>query len=58
MALHIIGIVVGLIGLFWGVWASQIKKFPLNLVGGIVSIACLLLAIVSVVLLCVPEFFG
>jgi len=57
LALHIVGIAVGLVGLFWGFWASQVKKFPVNLIGGIVSISCLLLAVVSVVLLCVPGFF-
>jgi len=57
MYLYIAGIAVGLVGLFWGFYASQVKAFPTNVVGGIVSIGCLLLTIVSVVLLCVPGFF-
>jgi len=58
MGLYVAGIAVGLVGLFWGVYASQVKRFPANIVGGIVSIGCLVLAIVSVLLLCVPDFFG
>jgi len=57
MYLYIAGIAVGLVGLFWGFYASQAKAFPTNIVGGVVSIGCLLLTIVSVVLLCVPGFF-
>jgi len=57
MYLYIAGIAVGLVGLFWGFYASQSKTFPANFVGGVVSIGCLLLTIVSVVLLCVPGFF-
>lgn len=57
MYLYIAGIAVGLVGLFWGFYACQVKAFPTNVVGGVVSIGCLLLTIVSVVLLCVPGFF-
>jgi len=57
MALFVVGIAVGLVGLFWGFYASQVKAFPTNVVGGIVSIGCLVLTIVSVLLLCVPGFF-
>ena len=57
MALYVAGIAIGLVGLFWGFYASQVKAFPTNVVGGIVSIGCLLLTIVSVLLLCVPGFF-
>ena len=57
MALYIAGIAVGLVGLFWGFYSSQVKAFPTNVVGGIVSLGCLLLTIASVLLLCVPGFF-
>jgi len=58
MGLYIAGIAVGLFGLFWGFYASQVKRFPVNMVGGIVAVGCLVLTIVSVILLCVPDFFG
>lgn len=58
MGFYIAGIIVGLAGLFWGFWASQVKPFPINLVGGIVSVICLLLALICVVLVCVPDFLG
>jgi len=58
MGLYIAGIAVGLFGLFWGFYASQVKRFPVNMVGGIVAVGCFVLTIVSVLLLCVPDFFG
>jgi len=58
LGFYIAGIIVGLAGLFWGFWASQVKPFPINLVGGIVSVICLLLALICVVLVCVPDFLG
>ncbi|MBN1593533.1 MAG: hypothetical protein JW941_09865 [Candidatus Coatesbacteria bacterium] len=57
MAMYIFGIVAGLVGLFWGFYVSQAKAFPTNIIGGIVSIGCLLLTLVSVLLICVPGFF-
>ncbi|MGA2191775.1 MAG: hypothetical protein ABSG42_00140 [Nitrospirota bacterium] len=58
MVLHSIMIVVGILALGWGFWASQNAKRPLDVIGAFVIIAGFIVAILGTLLVCVPGFFS
>jgi len=51
-------IVVGILALGWGFWASQNAKRPLDVIGAFVIIAGFIVAILGTLLVCVPGFFS
>jgi hypothetical protein len=55
--LYILGIIIGLPMIFWGVYALHKKSSPIDIIGGICSIAGLIVVILSTLLICVPHFF-
>ncbi len=55
---HLITILLGLFGVFWGFWASFETRKPINVIGSIVAPIGLLTAIIGTLLLCVPDFFS
>jgi len=54
---YIFGVIFGVFLLFWGFWALHKKGFPLDVIGGLCSILGLVMALLSVLLICVPHFF-
>ncbi|MGB3975466.1 MAG: hypothetical protein WBM02_00075 [bacterium] len=55
---HSITVLLGLILLFWGFWASFKARKPWDIIGSILSPIGLFTAILGALLMCVPHFFG
>ncbi|MCD4655658.1 hypothetical protein K8T06_17185 [bacterium] len=55
---YLITISISVLVLFWGFWASFKTEKPWNIIGSICTPIALITAIISVLLLCVPDFFG
>ncbi len=51
-------IIIGLVALFWGFWAAHEAKKPLDIIGAIAAPVGLIVALLGVLLLCVPGFFS
>ncbi|MBN2385106.1 hypothetical protein JXQ70_19705 [bacterium] len=56
--LKILAIVLGISALFWGVWAGFEARKPLNIIGACLAPLGLIMALLAVLLLCVPNFFS
>ncbi|MBN2053382.1 hypothetical protein JW905_00585 [bacterium] len=54
---YLLVILVGLAGLGWGFWASFEARKPFNILGAVLTPLSLLVALLGVLLLCVPDFF-
>jgi len=58
VGLKIGAILFGIVLLFWGVWAGFEARKPINLIGAALAPLGLIMALLGVLLLCVPNFFG
>ena len=54
---HIFMILAGLAMIAWGFWAADRLKNPWNIVGALFAPGGLVVALLGVLLLCVPNFF-
>ncbi|MFC1852142.1 hypothetical protein ACFL27_18260 [candidate division CSSED10-310 bacterium] len=55
--LKIMALVGGITTVFAGVWAGFEAKKPFNIIGAICAPLGLVIALLAVLLLCVPDFF-
>ncbi|MFH1624727.1 MAG: hypothetical protein ABID54_06170 [Pseudomonadota bacterium] len=58
VAIHITMVIVGLSMICWGFWAAYSSNRPLDIIGGVFAPSGLVLALLGVLLICVPRFFS
>ena len=58
LVIHISMVVVGLLMIGWGFWAAYYARRPFNIIGAVFTPVGLIVALLGVLLICVPGFFS
>lgn len=58
LVIHISMVIVGLLMICFGFWAAYYAKRPFNIIGAVFTPIGLMVALLGVLLICVPGFFS